>query len=145
MSPQWSPSVSFVVAQTSLDGLERARPNTAAFAAADRTSPHAADHFSIFLYTRVGDGIERLQARMFAPLNNIGEDPATGGASAALGAYLTLLDQRNDVDLEFAITQGLKIGRPSAIAVRVRKRAGCVLGVTIAGFCVPVMQGMIRL
>jgi trans-2,3-dihydro-3-hydroxyanthranilate isomerase len=134
----------FVVAETSLDGLERARPNAAAFAVADRAYPHAADRFSIFLYTRMGPGIKRLQARMFAPLNNIYEDPATGSASAALGAYLTLLDGRDNVDLEIAINQGLKMGRPSAIGVGVRKRAGCVLDVTIAGFCVPVMRGMIR-
>jgi trans-2,3-dihydro-3-hydroxyanthranilate isomerase len=134
----------FVVAETSLDGLDRARANAAAFAAADRTYPHAADRFSIFLDTRMDHGIERLQARMFAPLNNICEDPATGSASAALGAYLCLLDRRNDVDLEIAINQGLKMDRPSAIGVGVRKRAGCVLHVTIAGFCVPVMRGMIR-
>jgi trans-2,3-dihydro-3-hydroxyanthranilate isomerase len=134
----------FVVVETSLDGLGRARPDSAAFAAADRAYPHAADRLSIFLYTRTGHGIERLQARMFAPLNNIWEDPATGSASAALGAYLASLDPRNDVDLKIAIKQGEKMGRPSAMEVDVRKRVGCVLDVTIAGFCVPVMQGMIK-
>jgi trans-2,3-dihydro-3-hydroxyanthranilate isomerase len=134
----------FVVAETSLVSLGRARPNSAAFAAADRAYPHAADRFSIFLYARTGDGIERLQARMFAPLNNIWEDSATGSAAAALGAYLTLLDPRHDTDLEIAIKQGLRMGRPSEIRVGVCKRVGCVLGVTIAGFCVPVMQGMIK-
>jgi trans-2,3-dihydro-3-hydroxyanthranilate isomerase len=135
----------FVAVETSLDGLGRARPNWAAFAAADRACPHAADRFSIFLYSRTGHGIERLQARMFAPLNNIWEDPATGSASAALGGYLAWLDPRDDVDLEIAVKQGLKMGRPSAIGVDVRKRAGCVLEVAIAGFCVPVMQGMIKM
>jgi trans-2,3-dihydro-3-hydroxyanthranilate isomerase len=135
----------FVVAETSLEGLRRARPNSAAFGAADRAYPHAVDRFSIFLYTRTGHGIEQLQARMFAPLNNIWEDPATGSASAALGAFLVLLDPRSDVDLEIAIEQGLQIGRPSAIDIHVRKRAGCVLKVTITGFCVPVMQGTIKL
>ncbi len=131
----------FVVAETSLAGLRRARPNCAAFAAADRAYPHAADHFSIFLYARTG---ERLRARMFAPLNNIGEDPATGSAAAALGAYLTLLDPRHQVDLEIAIEQGLTISRPSEIKVGVCKRGGCVLEVTIEGICVTVMQGMIK-
>ena len=135
----------FVVAETSLDGLRRARPNSAAFGAADRAYPHAVDRFSIFLYTRTGHGVEQLQARMFAPLNNIWEDPATGSASAALGAFLALLDPRSDVDLQIAMEQGLQMGRPSAIEVHVRKRAGCVLEVTIAGFCVPVMRGTIKL
>ena len=79
------------------------------------------------------------------PLNNIREDPATGSASAALGAFLASLDPRSDVDLEIAMEQGLQIGRPSAIEVHVRKRVGCVLEVAIAGFCVPVMQGTIKL
>ena len=65
------------------------------------------------------------------PLNNIREDPATGSASAALGAFLASLDPRSDVDLEIAMEQGLQIGRPSAIEVHVRKRVGCVLEVAI--------------
>jgi trans-2,3-dihydro-3-hydroxyanthranilate isomerase len=87
-------------------------------------------------YPRTGQGIERLRARMFAPLNDICEDPATGSASAALGACLALLDPHGDVDLKIAVEQGLHMGPASAIEVQVRKRAGCVL----AGFCVPVTQ-----
>jgi len=47
--------------------------------------------------------------------------------------------------LEIAVEQGLQMGHPRAIEVQVRKRAGCVLEVAIAGFCVPVMQGTIKL
>jgi len=57
----------FVVAETSLDGLRRARPNCAAFGVADRAYPHAADRFSIFLYTRTGHAVEQLRARICAP------------------------------------------------------------------------------
>jgi trans-2,3-dihydro-3-hydroxyanthranilate isomerase len=86
----------FVVAEASLDGLRRARPNSATFGVADSVYPHAVDCFSVFFYPRTGQGIERLRARMFAPLNNICEDPATGSASAALGACLALLDPQGD-------------------------------------------------
>jgi trans-2,3-dihydro-3-hydroxyanthranilate isomerase len=55
-----------------------------------------------------------------------------------------LLDPRRDIDLRIAIKQGLRMGRPSEIGVGVCKRRGCILEVTIAGFCVPVMQGMIK-
>ena len=95
-----------------------------------RTPLTACPYFS----TRGGHGVEQLQARMFAPLNNIREDPATGSASAALGAFLASLDPRSDVDLEIAMEQGLQIGRPSAIEVHVRKRVGCVLEVAISVF-----------
>jgi trans-2,3-dihydro-3-hydroxyanthranilate isomerase len=86
-----------------------------------------------------------MQARMFAPLNNIWEDPATGSASAALGTFLASLDPSSDVDLEIAVEQDLEMGRPSAIAVHVPKPVGCVLEVALAAFCVPVMQGTIEL
>ena len=46
---------------------------------------------------------------------------------------------------QIAVEQGLQMDRASAIEVQVCKRAGCVLEVTIAGFCVPVMQGTIKL
>jgi trans-2,3-dihydro-3-hydroxyanthranilate isomerase len=132
------------VAETSLDGLAKARPNFAAFAAADGAYPHAHDRFSIFLYARVGYGVERLRARMFAPLSNIPEDPATGSASAALSAFLSSLDPRNDILLETVIDQGLEMGRPSLIQVAVLKQAGSVCEVSIAGYCVPVMRGTIK-
>ena len=134
----------FVAAETGLDGLRRARPNGAAFGAADHAYPHAADpllHISLHADRSWGRTAAGTHMR---PLNNICEDPATGCASAALEAFLASLDPRSDVDLEIAMEQGLQIGCPSAIEVHVRKRVGCV-EVAIAGFCVPVMQGTIKL
>lgn len=42
-----------------------------------------------FLYTGVGP--DHIRARMFATFDNVVKDPATGSASAALGAFLTTL------------------------------------------------------
>jgi trans-2,3-dihydro-3-hydroxyanthranilate isomerase len=90
--------------------------------------------FAIFAYVRHGEAVE---ARMFAPLDNMPEDPATGSASATLGAYLAQLlggPQR------LAISQGVDMGRPSQIGVLVG--AG---GVTVTGQAVKTMAGRLFL
>ncbi len=89
--------------------------------------------FAIFAYTRNGDQID---ARMFAPLDNIPEDPATGSASAALAALLT---DELGTDLTLNILQGETMGRPSYITA-VTKHADPI-PVTISGQAVRTMQG----
>jgi trans-2,3-dihydro-3-hydroxyanthranilate isomerase len=91
------------------------------------------------------DGDDRLRARMFAPLSNIFEDPATGSAAAAVGAYLASLDPKQDVIRSLAIAQGVEMGRPSMIDVDISKRGGVVESVRVAGRCVQVMQGRISI
>lgn len=128
----------------SLDALATARPNTSAFAEAGARYWHRGDRFSTYLYVRTGKGIEHLRARMFAPLSNIPEDPATGSAAAALGAFLCSLDPESGMTTRVAIEQGVEMGRPSAIDVEVEKRSGRVARVSIAGRCVPIMRGHFR-
>ena len=70
---------------------------------------------------------------MFAPLDNIGEDPATGSASATLAA---LLVQLTGQDVALSIRQGEDMGRPSLITARADQH-----GVTISGDAVLVMEG----
>jgi len=130
-----------LVQVTDLDALARARPDAAAFADADRRHPGEDDRFSLFLYASQPGEPGRLRARMFAPLSNILEDPATGSASAALGAYLASLAPEPDLDRAITIEQGVEMGRPSRIEVAVRKAGGAVGEVTVAGECVGVMRG----
>jgi trans-2,3-dihydro-3-hydroxyanthranilate isomerase len=136
----------FAVAElASLDALASARPNTTAFAQAEQKHHSPDDRFSAFIYVRTGNGFDHLRARMFAPLDNVPEDPATGSASAALGAYLVTLDPRREAVCNITIEQGVEMGRRSLIEVEVRKRDGHVESVRIFGRCVPVMQGRIDL
>jgi trans-2,3-dihydro-3-hydroxyanthranilate isomerase len=90
--------------------------------------------FAIFAYVRNGEAVE---ARMFAPLDNMPEDPATGSASATLGAFLARLP---DGPQRLAISQGVDMGRPSQIGVSVG--AG---GVTVTGQAVKTMAGRLFL
>jgi trans-2,3-dihydro-3-hydroxyanthranilate isomerase len=136
----------FVVAEVSdLKTLARARPSLAAFgdaAAAYGPSPH---EFSLFLYVRDRDDPWHLRARMFAPLDNVIEDPATGSASGALSAFLATLDTASDGTFQILIEQGVEMGRRSLIEVTVEKAAGTVGDVRIGGRCVSVMEGRIAL
>jgi trans-2,3-dihydro-3-hydroxyanthranilate isomerase len=78
---------------------------------------------------------------MFAPLDNVYEDPATGSASAALAAYRVALLPEADVDATLTIEQGVDMGRPSQIHLEVHKAGGVVRRVVVGGDCVLVMRG----
>jgi trans-2,3-dihydro-3-hydroxyanthranilate isomerase len=139
-----SVGLAFVLAQVSdLKTLERARPNPASFAGAARS--HAVDgRMSLFLYHRPPNNLATIRARMFAPLSNTVEDPATGSASAALGAYLVSRQKEPDVTANLVIEQGVEMGRPSHIKLSVRKAKGSISEVFVAGRCVAVMRGTIE-
>lgn len=113
--------------------LARARPQIDAIRTAAAAYPAGLD-FAVFCYCRDGETVD---ARMFAPLDNVPEDPATGSASATLGAFLASLPGG---PRRLAIAQGDDMGRPSRIAVSVGPS-----GVTVAGQAVKVMAGTLYL
>ncbi|MBE9476893.1 MAG: PhzF family phenazine biosynthesis protein, partial [Proteobacteria bacterium] len=78
---------SFVMIELAgLDMLAQANPITDAYQNACKMHGGPEGRFSTYVYTKTPNGV---QARMFSPLTNTPEDPATGSAAAALGAYLT--------------------------------------------------------
>lgn len=91
-----------------------------------------------------GDGAT-VYSRMFAPEAGVVEDPATGSASGPLGAYLVRhgivpLDRAHDI----VSAQGVKMGRPSLIRVRVEAMSGSdVTRVHVGGTAVRVGDGTI--
>ena len=86
-----------------------------------------------------------VHARMFAPSIGISEDPATGSAGGALGAYLV---QHGGVDVgpmtEIIIEQGYEIGRPSRIVVQVESDDDMIQSVKVGGQCVMVVEGTLN-
>ena len=96
-------------------------------------------HYDLLVYVRDGDTIH---ARMFAPLDGIPEDPATGSAAAALAAFLGQLHSGSN---EFIIPQGADMGRPSKISAKVVVEDGVPTSVSIKGDAVRVMQGKLTL
>ncbi len=131
-----------VVEIASRAALARARPNLTAF---DRVFP--LDHSdAVFSYWPGGtEGATRLlQARMFCPGDGVVEDPATGSATAATVAFLASL-QRGPEERRWRISQGVEMGRPSALHARTVGGDGAVSAVYVGGRCVPVMRGTFEL
>ena len=90
-------------------------------------------------------GASRAHARFFAPADNIPEDPATGSACGALGAYLVhhggLSLEPENGRYKFVIEQGDFIHRPSRINLDVKGQAGSVEEVKVGGSAVLVARG----
>ncbi len=97
----------------------------------------------IHLYCRKVEGFD-IRARMFAPLDGVFEDPATGSANCALIALLTHYDSGSDSDCKWKISQGTEIGRPSVLYGRTQKRNGEITGVWIGGNSVLVSKGILH-
>ena len=97
----------------------------------------------VHLFTRADDGFD-LRVRMFAPLDGVPEDPATGSANCALAGMLALRHADVDGDFSFRIAQGVEMGRPSVLDARAEKRDGKVTGTWIGGCSVMVADGQIE-
>jgi trans-2,3-dihydro-3-hydroxyanthranilate isomerase len=140
-----SVGVPFVIAEvTGVDALSRATPDIAAFREAVARFSSMGGRFALHLYAWCGGDPASLRARMFAPPGGVFEDPATGSANAALAALLTSLAPGENVDLHYAIEQGVEMGRPSQIIASARKTAEGPVLATVAGSCVPVMRGRLE-
>jgi trans-2,3-dihydro-3-hydroxyanthranilate isomerase len=107
----------FLIAEVTAAALERAAPDTAAFARHEGRIGQSAGLLGVHLHARDTNDPSRIDARMFAPLAGVPEDPATGSAAAALGAFLNRLEPAHT---RFTLFQGRHIGRPSEIAVELR-------------------------
>lgn len=127
-----------IVEVDGLEALQRARADVVAlrkFEAAGRV-PH------VHLYTRSLDGNCDIRARMFAPLDGVPEDPATGSANCALAAMLTHYFPDDEGAFSWRIVQGVEMGRPSVLEARTRKDADGT-SVWIGGYSVLVSEGTI--
>lgn len=93
---------------------------------------HLLEDFGDGIYCFTATQAGRVRARGFFPGAGISEDPATGSAAAALGLYLA--DRTGDIDFE--LTQGVEVRRPSHM--RIRARSGMV---QVGGRCSLVLSG----
>ena len=120
------------------DALARARIDAAALDAAVAEGLCA----DIHCYVRVDDAA--IDARMFAPLDGVPEDPATGSANCALVGLLTARDPRASGRFRWRITQGVAMGRPSVLDARTEKRDGALAGVWIGGYSAAFAEGTLE-
>ncbi len=119
--------------------LEKMRLNQPAFEEIHKTGVMP----DIHAYVLAKDEFD-IRARMFAPLDGIPEDPATGSANCALVAMLSHYKAEPDGEFRWRIAQGEEMKRPSVLDARTEKQSGTVTGVWIAGTCKMVTEGYIE-
>ena len=88
-----------------------------------------------------------VHVRMFAPLLGVPEDPATGSANGALGAYLV---HHRAVEIDKPTTyivseQGAEINRPSKLTIEVESVGETISAVRVGGQVVVVAEGKVWL
>jgi trans-2,3-dihydro-3-hydroxyanthranilate isomerase len=91
----------------------------------------------VFVFTReVEFADSTVHSRMFAPGMGIYEDPATGGASGPLGCYLVQHEVIPcDGEVEFTSEQGIEMGRPSFIKIKITREGEEITDVRVGGEC----------
>ncbi|HZF39643.1 MAG TPA: PhzF family phenazine biosynthesis protein, partial [Blastocatellia bacterium] len=97
----------------------------------------------IHLYTHSADEFD-IRARMFAPLDGVPEDPATGSANCALAGLLSHYNEAAEGVFHRCIAQGVEMGRPSVLEARAEKREGIVTATWVGGGSVLVSEGVIE-
>jgi trans-2,3-dihydro-3-hydroxyanthranilate isomerase len=105
------------------------------------------DTHSIYVFTReTVTASANVHTRLFAPLAGVLEDPATGSASGALGAYL--MHHRvfggDAAVIGFENEQGYELERPSRIFIEVERSGSTISRVRVGGRVVKVIEGSIH-
>ena len=123
--------------------LDASRLNVAALTQACR----AVGTECVMVFTFETEGTDAtVHVRMFAPLLGVPEDPATGSANGALGAYLVHHRALPVIEpTTFIISeQGAELGRPSTLYVEVDSAGAEITAVRVGGQIVPVAEGVVR-
>ena len=87
-----------------------------------------------------------VHSRAFAPFIGIPEDPATGSAGGALGAYLVHHKVIEGLDPSaIVIEQGLEMNRPSTLQVSIGKKENEISSIQVGGQAITVLEGNFRI
>ena len=128
-----------IVPVRTLTAVRSIRPDSSAIT--DLCRRFGANGVMVFTTVTV-EPFATVHTRMFAPSIGILEDPATGSASGALGAYLV---QNGVVEVgpttEIIVEQGYELERPSRILVQVESDDDVIQDVKVGGQCVMVVEG----
>jgi trans-2,3-dihydro-3-hydroxyanthranilate isomerase len=124
----------------SLDAAHRARPRADLI---DRLAEEHGIQPQVFVFTReVEHEGSAVHSRMFAPSLGITEDPATGAASGPLGCYLVTHGVLPEGDI--LSEQGVEMGRPSFVHIRIEREGEQITAVRVGGRCHFAGEGFIE-
>ncbi|MDT8342192.1 MAG: PhzF family phenazine biosynthesis protein [Longimicrobiales bacterium] len=108
-----------------------------------RLLPEGAESRMVYVVAPAGEEEDAdFRVRMFGPDVGVPEDPATGSAAAALGAYLG--SRLPDGLHRWRLRQGVEMGRPSRLALTVEVQGGAARVIRVAGAAVRIAQGSMR-
>lgn len=128
-----------IIPVRSLTAVRSIKPDLSAIT--DLCGRYGANGMMVFT-TMTVEEVSTVHTRMFAPPIGIPEDPATGSASGALGAYLV---QNGVVEVGPTSTiiaeQGYELDRPSRILIQVESDDDAIQNVKVGGQVVMVLQG----
>ena len=128
-----------IVPVRSLTAVRSSVPKAAAIT--ELCERHGASGIMVFTTVTV-EPFSAVHTRMFAPPIGVLEDPATGSASGALGAYLV---HHGIVDVgpttEIIAEQGYELDRPARIVIQVESDDDAIQEVKVGGQVVLVMEG----
>jgi PhzF family phenazine biosynthesis protein len=113
-------------------------PDMAAVAALCRE----AGGVGISVFGRAHNADYALAVRAFCPADGIPEDPVTGSANAAIGAYLHASGGLDAIGAQYRVSQGRELGRDGFIDVRVDRDSG---DVEIGGQSITCIDGIMNL
>jgi trans-2,3-dihydro-3-hydroxyanthranilate isomerase len=127
-----------------LDAARRARPRVDLI---ERVSDEHGIPPAVFVFTREAEGAgSTVHSRMFAPGMGITEDPATGAASGPLGCYLVRYGLvEGDPAAEIVSEQGIEMGRPSYVRIRIERRGDDITAVRVGGQCHFMGEGFVEI
>ena len=128
-----------IVPVRTLTAVKSIVPNTGAIN--DVCAKHGANGLMVFTTITV-EALSAVHTRMFASPIGVVEDPATGSASGALGAYLV---QHGAVEVrpvtEITAEQGYELDRPSRIFIEVESEDDAIQNVKVGGQAVMLIEG----
>ena len=108
-------------------------------------TPCETDMIYVFT-TETLDSRSSLHSRLFAPFIGVPEDPATGSASGAVGAYLAKYGViEKDILDSIKIEQGYEMKRPASIYVQVKQEGTIIKSIRVGGESVTIIQGQLKI
>jgi trans-2,3-dihydro-3-hydroxyanthranilate isomerase len=101
----------------------------------------------VFVFTQeVEVAGSNVHGRLFAPGEGIMEDPATGSAAGPLGCYLSRYGLTpRDGETRLVLEQGIEMGRPSFLHIRIRHAGDEITAVHVGGSCCYMGSGQLEL
>jgi trans-2,3-dihydro-3-hydroxyanthranilate isomerase len=108
-------------------------------------TPLGTDMIYVFTTGTLDSG-STLHSRLFAPFIGVPEDPATGSASGAVGAYLAkyCVIEKETFD-SIKIEQGYEMKRPASIYVQVKQEGTIIKSIRVGGESVTIIQGQLKI